>query len=181
MPSPKIVLYFTPDVKEIGRIPIDSIKFEPSAYPQKGRYQISLKHSCFISGNCSSSKFAVKSTASLTFQDKSFGEKTKYIFKKNDYFEIWDEADIVRPWCFFRGVVTQRSKSDSGEEKRLTLTLENAGGWLLGDNSVYYLGSLIVARGQTANPYFKPIKEKYGWLSDSDHLMSDDEAGYDLY
>jgi len=171
MPSPEIVLYFTPDVKETGRIPLSDIRFEESKKTDRGKYQISLKHPCFLEGNCSSLKSAVKSTASLTFKWLCFGEKTKHVFKVNDYFEIWDnrgQGDVGfgrgGEWCYFRGVVKQTSSNEQGNVKTVSLNLENAGGWLLGDNSVYYLSQLIVTQGQVASNFFKPIKTKYGWL-----------------
>ena len=161
MPAQKIVLYFTPDVKETGRIPLSDIKFDTSKYLERGKYEISLNHPCFIDGNCSSLKSSIKSTASLTFTSKCFGEKTKHVFKVNDYFEIWDTADEDDSWCYFRGVVQQTSSDYQGNQRRYTINLENAAGWILGDNSVYYLRPLIIAKTHTPDNFFKPIKEVY--------------------
>lgn len=164
MPSPKIVLYFTPDVREIGRIPLSDIQFEESDKPDRGKYQISLKHPCFLEGNCSTLKSAIESSATLTFKWFCFGEKTKHVFKVNDYFEIWDDSILANEWCFFRGVVNQTSSDEQGNKKTVTLHLKNAGGWSLGDNAVYYLSQLIIIRGQVASNFFRQIKTKYGWL-----------------
>jgi len=146
MPAQKIVLYFTPDIQEPGRIPLSDIKFDTSKYLERGKYEISLNHPCFISGNCASVKSSVKSTATLTFLSKCFGdlskcfgEKTNHVFKVNDYFEIWDTADKDDSWCYFRGIIQQTSSDHQGSQRRYTVNLENAAGWILGDNSIYYL------------------------------------------
>lgn len=164
MPAPKIVLYFTPDVKEIGRIPISDIRFEDSKKQDRGRFEITLVNPDFISGNCSSLKSSIKSTASLTFKRLCFGEKTEHVFKVNDYFEIWNDSVLFGEWCYFRGIVKQVSKAEEGFKKTITLNLENAGGWMLGDNSVYYLSQLIIIKGQIPSQFFNPIKTQYGWL-----------------
>ncbi|MCK5606071.1 hypothetical protein KAR91_29500 [Candidatus Pacearchaeota archaeon] len=164
MPAPKIVLYFTPDVKEIGRIPISDIKFEESKKPDRGRYEITLDTPCFLNGRTESLKSFVKSTTNLTFKRYCFGEKTEHVFKTNDYFEIWDDSVLANEWCYFRGMVKQVSKNEQGMQKTITLTIENAGGWMLGDNSVYYLSQLIIIQGQSPSNFFKTIKSQYGWI-----------------
>lgn len=176
MPAPKIVLYFTPDVKEIGRIPISDIKFEDSQKPDRGRFEITLVNPDFLSGNCSSLKSSIKSTASLTFKRLCFGEKTEHVFKVNDYFEIWDDSVFANEWCYFRGTVKQVSKTEEGLKKTITLTLENAGGWMLGDNSIYYLSQLIIIKGQTPSKFFNPIKTTYGWLDQGGNETAKGEA-----
>ncbi|UCE67099.1 MAG: hypothetical protein JSU85_03545, partial [Candidatus Zixiibacteriota bacterium] len=163
MPAQKIVLYFTPDVRQIGRIFIDDIKFETSDDLDRGRYRISLNHPYFIEGSCSAPKFSAVSEATLTFQSQCFGEPTKYVFRNNDYFEIWD----VTPgdeWCYFRGMVKQISNMESGNVKRTSLMLANAAGWALGDNSIYYLRPLFIAKDNIPISFFNPIKTRYGWL-----------------
>lgn len=164
MPAPKIVLYFTPDTKEIGRIPISDIKFEESKKPDRGRYEITLDTPCFLNGRTESLKSFVKSTTSLTFKRYCFGEKTEHVFKTNDYFEIWDDSILANEWCYFRGMIKQVAKTEEGEKKTITITLENAGGWMLGDNSVYYLSQLIIIQGQSPSSFFNPIKSQYGWI-----------------
>ena len=185
MPAPKIILYFTPDVKETGRIPISDIKFDASEDFTRGRYQISLKHPCYINGDCTSIKSSVPSTASLTFKSICFGEKSKHVFKVNDYFEIWDVGEtgsvdnFFGDWCFFRGIVKQTSSNEQGDSKTYTLNLENAGDWLLGDNAIYYLSQLITIRGQTPTKFFDSIKTKYGWLEGGKETEKGEKLGID--
>jgi len=176
MPAPKIVIYFTPDIQEIGRIPISSIEFDTSKFPKRGRYEISIKEPCFIDGNCSSLKSAIKSDAVLNFKSVCFGEQTKYVFKVNDYFEIWDTRDPDDEWCYFRGVVNQTSSSYTGDKRTFSLSLENAGGWALGDNSVYYLGQLIVTKAETPAKFFNVIKSKFGWIKANGDLTEKGKA-----
>jgi hypothetical protein len=180
MPSPKIVLYFTPDITEIGRIPISDIKFDGSKVLNRGRYEISLNHPCFIEGQCSSQRASISSDAQLTFKWKCFGELTKYVFKTNDYFEIWDIADSYDEWCYFRGRVKQISKNEQGDVKTVSLMLENAAGWVLGDNSIYYLHPLIIARNQAPSKFFDPIKTRYGWLEGGKTTQSWDDLNIEL-
>lgn len=175
MPAPKIVLYFTPDIQEIGRIPISSIKFDTSKFPERGRYEISISEPCFIDGNSSNLKSAIKSDAVLNFKSVCFGEQSKYIFKVNDYFEIWDTRDSDDEWCYFRGVVKQPSSMQTGDKRTFSLSLENAGGWALGDNSIYYLGQLIITQGGNPSKLFNPIKSKYGWIDASGKLTDKGE------
>jgi len=176
MTAPKILIYFTPDVQEKGRIPLSDIKFEASKKLDRGKYEITLKTPSFISGNCTSLKSSIKSTATLTFKNECFGEKTKYVIKVNDYFEIWDDSVEGEEWCYFRGIVKQTSSDEQGMEKRFTINLENAGGWLLGDNAVYYLSQLIIAQGQAPSNFFKPIKTLYGWVDAGGNPTSKGEA-----
>jgi hypothetical protein len=165
MPSPKIVIYFTPDVKEIGRIPISDIKYEESKKQERGKKVISLKTPDLINANCSSLRSDIKSTAVLNFKSvTSFGEQTKFVFKVNDYFEIWNEADPDDNFCYFRGVVNQVTSNYTGDERVISLMLENAGGWAFGDNSIYYLSPLIITQQHSTSKFFDPIKTKYGWL-----------------
>jgi len=167
MPASKIVVYFTPDVREIGRIPINDIKFETTKGTDeqfRGTYKISIEDPSLINGQCVTTKATIASTASLIFKWHCFGELTKYVFQTNDYFEIWDTADSNDEWCFFRGVLNHVSLSEQGNQKRVTLMLENACGWVLGDNAIYYLHPLIIARGQAPTNFFDPIKTRYGWL-----------------
>ena len=163
MPSPKITIYFTPDIRETGRIPINDIKFSPADDLKRGRYQIDLDNPCLVSATCTSHRSAIKSTASITIKSTCFGEKSEYVFKTNDYFEIWDTSDTDNPWCYFRGVVQQPSRSQTAEKRSFVLNLENAGGWLLGDNAVYYLGQLIITQGQVTSNFFNAVKVRYGW------------------
>lgn len=169
MPSPKIVLYFTPDTEEIGRIPMSRIKFETTKNFEttRGKYKISFNNPCFLEATCESRKKAILSKATLTFKNTCFGELTKYIFKTSDYFEIWDLADPDDEWCFFRGMVNQVAKNQEGQKKTISLMLENACGYALGDNSIYYLHPLIIAKGQAPTNFFNPIKTLYGWIDGS--------------
>ncbi len=176
MPAPKILLYFTPDTEEIGRIPLSDIKFDTSKKKDRGRYEISLNTPDFIEGNCVSFKSSIKSTATLTFKDKCFGERSKYVFKTNDYFEIWNSADEDDEWCYFRGVIKQTSSNEQGMQKGFTMNLENAGGWILGDNAIYYLSQLIIAKGQSPSNFFNPIKSRYGWIDAGGRPTSKGEA-----
>lgn len=166
MPSQKITIYFTPDVKQIGRIPLKDIKYETTKgdLQDRGKYEISLKNPDLIEGNCNSVKFSIKSTATLTFKSICFGEKAKHVFKVNDYFEIWDTADKSDSWCYFRGVVRQTTSTYQGKERRYTLIIDNAAGWMLGDNSIYYLRQLIITLNKNPLKFFDPIKSRYGWL-----------------
>lgn len=174
MTQQKIIVYFTPDITATGRIPISDIRFDETKGDDKkrGRFEISIKHPDLLEGMCTSHKSAIKSTASLTFLSKCFGVRTKYVFKTSDYFEIWDTSDPDDPWCYFRGTVKQRSRSFQGDKRTYTLTLENAGGWLLGDNSIYYLRPLIIAKDQTPSKFFDPIKSRYGWLQNGKNTQA---------
>ena len=165
MIPPKITIYFTPDIKETGRIPIADIKFTASQELKRGRFQIDLSVPCLINAECSSHRSSIKSTANINFQSKCFGEQSEYVFKTNDYFEIWNTADVDNPWCYFRGVVSQASKSWTAKKRSFSLTLDNAGGWLLGDNAIYYLGQLMITKQHTTTDFFNPIKVKYGWAN----------------
>lgn len=176
MISPKITIYFTPDINEPGRIPIADIKFTASKELKRGRFQIDLSVPCLINANCSSHRSSIKSTAIINFQSKCFGEESEYVFKTNDYFEIWNTADIDNPWCFFRGVVAQTSKSWTAKKRSFSLTLDNAGGWLLGDNAIYYLGQLIITQGNTTSNFFNPIKVRYGWATTAEVETADGKA-----
>lgn len=184
MPSPKIVLYFTPDVKQIGRIPLSDIKFDQTKgdRQKRGKYEISLAHPCFIEGEASSLKSSIKSTATLTFKSVCFGEKTKNIFKVTDYFEIWDDqGDPFYDFCYFRGVVRQTSSNYSGDQRRHTIILDNAAGWMLGDNSIYYLRQLIITQQNAPTQFFNPIKNRYGWLNpDGSDSAKFDALGVEL-
>ena len=161
MPAQKIVIYFTPDIKQTSRIPLKDIKFDQTKgnFQDRGKYEISLNHPCFIEGNCSSHKASIKSTATLTFKSVCFGEKTKHVFKINDYFEIWDVTDEFDSWCYFRGVVRQTSSSYEGTERRYSLIIDNAAGWMLGDNSIYYLRQLIITQQRAPIKFFDPIPQ----------------------
>lgn len=165
MIPPKITIYFTPDVKEPGRIPIGDIKFSPSEDLKRGKYQIDFNVQCLINAKCSSHRSSIKSTATINFQSTCFGERSEYVFKTNDYFEIWNTADVDNPWCYFRGVITQTSKGWTADKRSFSLTLENAGGWLLGDNAIYYLGQLIITQNNVTSNFFNPIKVRYGWAN----------------
>ncbi len=165
MIAPKITIYFTPDIKEPGRIPINDIKFSAADDQKRGRYQLDLSIPCLVNAMCTSHRSAIKSTASITFKSTCFGERSEYVFKTNDYFEIWNTADVNNPWCYFRGVVQQTSRSWTAKKRSFSLMLENAGGWLLGDNAIYYLGQLIITNQHATTDLFKAIKTRYGWAN----------------
>jgi hypothetical protein len=165
MTSPKITIYFTPDVKEINRIPISDIKFPASEELKRGRFQIDISSPCIINADCTSHRASIKSTATLNFIGKCFGERSEYVFKNNDYFEIWNTADTRNPWCYFRGVVTQTARTWTANKRSFSLTLDNSGGWLLGDNAIYYLGQLIITQQHVTNNFFNAIKVRYGWAT----------------
>jgi hypothetical protein len=167
MIAPKIKIYFTPDIKEPGRIPINDIKFKASDDLKRGRYQLDFSVPCLISASSESHKSSIKSTATINFKSTCFGEKSEYVFKTNDYFEIWDVGDTKNPWCYFRGTAQQTSRPWVAEKRAFALTLDNAGGWLLGDNAIYYLGQLIITQQHTTSNFFNPIKLKYGWVDQS--------------
>lgn len=163
MIPPKITIYFTPDVKQPGRIPISDINFTASDNLKRGRYQLDLTVPCIVNAMCTSHKSSIESTGSITFKSTCFGEQSEYVFKDCDYFEIWNTADVDNPWCYFRGRVKQTSKGWTGNKRTFTLKLSNAGGWLLGDNAIYYLGQLIITQQNVTTNFFNPIKVKYGW------------------
>lgn len=177
MIPPKITIYFTPDIREPGRIPIADIEFTASQELKRGRFQIDLSVPCLINADCSSHRSSIKSTANINFQSKCFGEQSEYIFKTNDYFEIWNTADVNDPWCYFRGVVAQTSKSWTANKRSFSLTLDNAGGWLLGDNAIYYLGQLMITKQHTTTNFFNAIKVRYGWATTAG---KNTESGDDL-
>lgn len=172
----KITIYFTPDIKENSRIPITDIRFAASENQSRGRYQLDFTVPCLISAQCTSHRSSVKSAATINFQSTCFGEKTKYVIKTNDYFEIWDTADLDNPWCYFRGVVRQTTNSLTGDRRTFSVMLENAGGWILGDNAIYYLGQLIITRKHATVDVFRNIKTKYGWADQSGKLTNSGKA-----
>jgi len=158
MPAPKIVIYFTPDASMIERKGEEYLL--PSDKTSKGLYQIvpDPDGSFFIEGSANIAKSAVMGSASLTFVHKFAGVEARDLFKVNDYFEIWDEnAD----WCYFRGMVSDTGSDYLGDRKVFTLTLENAGGWVLGDNGIYYLHEKIILKDGLQD-LFKEIRGRYG-------------------
>lgn len=165
MIPPKITIYFTPDVGQPGRILISDINFTTSEDLKRGRYQLDLSVPCLVSAMCTSHRSSIESTGSITFKSTCFGEESEYVFKNSDYFEIWNTADADNPWCYFRGVVKQTKQSWTGDKRTFTLILSNAGGWLLGDNAIYYLGQLIITQQHVTSNFFNPIKVKYGWAN----------------
>lgn len=171
MSRQKIVFYFTPDTQVADREIGKSI-FPTSDDKSKGLYKFefdkSFAQSLIKTATSNSIKSSQESTATINLASIFLNQETDNLFYVDDYWEIWDEAN---DWCHFRGMVRSKNRTKTGRERTLSLELANAGWWVLGDRSIYYINPILTGSvGVNRSELFTGIKSKYGLLGKDTEL-----------
>lgn len=84
-------------------------------------------------------------------------------FRPGDFITVWEEETGTPK---FRGIVHQVRRQRTGERRSIKVRIKNAGGYLLEDNSIYYLSQQILTNKDAYinEEEFKAIKTKLGFM-----------------